>query len=226
MKHTIVSLAFVISRLLLLQETESSLLCSHPKVAKAIYGCRFSEYLHITYTDEPLGCGDIYSSMQVSAPPISVTADALSDDGSMYTLLLVDTLSHAIHYGAVNLEYDFVTSTNNRTRAFDPATNATTRRDERGGGGGGGEVLIRDNNKNIDEAEGVFVKYQGPDATKKWLWSTPDTLWPYEWLFARQSAVKDIPAPLKKTSGFNYGEFFQNDVIIYALYFSSGFCAT
>lgn len=211
---------------LLFQGTES-LFCSRP--TKAIYGCRYSDYLHVSYPDPigPVECGDIYSIKDASLTPISVTVDAILDDESLYTLLLVDTYNKILHYGAVNLDYDFLTSNERRfefdqtTRAHDmnidqvdsaigQAPNVTS---------GGGEELTK-NDMNIDQAEGVFVKYQGPDSSK----GLNLKLLPYEWLFARQSEIKDVPS-LEKTSGFNYGEFLQEDIIIYTTFFSSGFCA-
>ena len=39
-----------------------------------------------------------------------MTAQGLSDDGSLYTLLLVDTPNSILHFGAVNVDYAFLTS--------------------------------------------------------------------------------------------------------------------
>jgi hypothetical protein len=54
-------------------------------------------------------CGEIFAISEPQDTP-TVTVTGLSDDASLYTLLLVDTPNSILHFGAVNVDYAFLTS--------------------------------------------------------------------------------------------------------------------
>ena len=70
-----------------------------------VYPCRGnSSSLEFTYPTGKLGCGIIYPLQTPQPTPTMKVLTELPDIGELYTLLLVDTSTQILHFGAVNLE--------------------------------------------------------------------------------------------------------------------------